>query len=157
LLVKEIMTKDVISFKPDDSLISVANKFIEKHISAGPVVDAENRVVGVISESDLMKILEYHKDLGAELLSLIPLFGNQWSFQRDLGEFNKWALRVEEGKVKDEMSKDVFTVHFEDVVAKAVEIMVYKKVNHIPVVDDENKLVGIVARADVVRAMSKEA
>ncbi len=141
------MTKDVISFKPDDSLASVAKTFIEKKISAGPVVDEENRVVGVISESDLMEVLEYHEGLLNELF---------WSWKKAFEDLDKWVHRVENGKVKDEMSKDVITVHLEDEVSKAAEAMVLKKVNHIPVVGDEDKLVGIVARADVIRAMVEE-
>lgn len=153
MLVKDVMTKDVISFAPEDSLKSVAKTLIEEKISAGPVVDEEDRAVGVISESDLMEALKYHEDLGSELLSLVPVYGDIWSFQRDFKEADEWFHRVEEGKVKDEMSKKVFTVHPEDEVSRAAESMVLRKVNHVPVVDDEDKLVGIVARADVIRAI----
>lgn len=147
------MTKDVVSFKPEDSLATVAKTFIEKNVSAGPVVDEDNRVVGIISESDLMDVLEYHEDLGSELLSLVPGYGDRWSFQRSFDEVDEWLKRVEEGKVKDEMTKKVFTVNPEDDVSKVEEAMVLRKVNQVPVVDDENKLVGIVARADVIRGM----
>lgn len=56
-------------------------------------------------------------------------------------------------KVKNEMTKKVFTVNPEDDVSKVEEAMVLRKVNQVPVVDDEEKLVGIVARADVILAM----
>lgn len=153
MLVKEIMTKDVVSFKPDDSLATVARAFIEENISAGPLIDEDNRVVGIISESDLMGVLEYHEGLGSELLSLVPGYGDRWSFQRDLEEVNEWLQRVEDGKVKNEMTKSVFTVKPEDDVSKVAEVMVLKRVNQVPVVEEDNKLVGIVARADMIRAM----
>ncbi|KXA97526.1 hypothetical protein AKJ38_01015 [candidate division MSBL1 archaeon SCGC-AAA259I14] len=148
------MTKDVINFKPEDSLATVAKTFIEEKISAGPVVGEDNRVVGIISESDLMGVLEYHEDLGSELLTLVPGYGGRWSFQRSFEEVDEWLQRVEEGKVKDEMTKKVFTVNPEDDVAKIEEAMVLRKVNQVPVVDEEGKLVGIVARADLIRARS---
>lgn len=154
MLVKEIMTRDVISFEPDDSLATVARTLIEGKVSAGPVTDENNRVVGIISESDLMDVLEYHGDLGSELLSLVPGYGDRWSFQRSFEEVDEWVHRVEEGKAEDEMSKGVFTVNPGDDVSKVEEAMVLRKVNQVPVVDEEQKLVGIVARADVIRAMS---
>ena len=154
MLVKDIMVKDVISFKADDSLETVAKIFIKKKISAGPVVDEENRVIGIISESDLMDVLEYHEDLGSELLSLVPGYGDRWSFQRDFEEAKKWLKRVEEGKVKDEMSKNIFKVHPDDDISKVSEAMVLRKVNQVPVVDNDEKLVGIVARADLIKGIS---
>lgn len=154
LLVREIMTKDVISFKPEDSLSTVAKTFIEENISAAPVIDEENRVVGIISESDLMDVLEYHENLGSELLSLVPEYGDRWSFQRSFEEVDEWLQRVEEGKAEDEMTKGVFTVNPDDDVSKVEEVMVLRKVNQVPVVDEEKKLVGLVARADVIRARS---
>lgn len=154
MLVREIMTKDVISFKSDDSLESVAKTFLDENISAGPVVDENNRVVGIISESDLMDVLEYHEDLGSELLSLVPTYGDRWSFQRSFEEVDEWLQRVEEGEVKDEMSGEVFTVNPVDDVSKVEEAMVLREVNQVPVVDEEEKLVGIVVRADVIRARS---
>lgn len=154
MLVKEIMTKDVISFKPDDSLATVAKTFIGENVSAAPVVDENNCVVGIISESDLMDVLEYHEDLGSELLSLAPGYGDRWSFQRSFEEADEWLHRIEEGKAKEEMTKGVFKVNPEDDLSKVEEAMVLRKVNQVPVVDEEGKLVGIVARADVIRAMS---
>ncbi|KXA89705.1 hypothetical protein AKJ61_02305, partial [candidate division MSBL1 archaeon SCGC-AAA259B11] len=88
------MTKDVVSFKPDDSLATVAKTFIDENIGAGLVVDENNRVVGIISESDLMDVLEYHEDLGSELLSLVPGYGDRWSFQRSFEEVDEWLHRV---------------------------------------------------------------
>jgi len=154
MLVKEIMEKDVISFKPNDSLKTVAKTFTEKNISAGPVVDEENRVIGIISESDLVDVLKYHKKLSSELLSLIPGYGERWSFQKSFEEIDKWLKRVEEGRVEDEMTKGVITVNPEDDLSKVGESMVLRKVNQVPVVDEDGKLLGIVARADVIRAMS---
>lgn len=52
---KEIMTTDVIVAKQDDSIADVANMLIAEKIGGLPVVDSENRVVGIISETDILK------------------------------------------------------------------------------------------------------
>jgi len=153
LLVKDIMTIEVVSFRADDSLASAAKTFIDKKISAGPVVDEEGNVVGIISETDLMKVVEYHTGLGTEILSLIPWVGTQVALQRDFKEMDKLLHKIREARVKDRMTTEAFTVHPEDEVSRAAEAMMLRKVNHIPVVDAEGKLIGIVARADIIRAI----
>ncbi len=153
MLVKDIMTKDVISFKPDDSLASVARTFVENKISAGPVVDDEGTLLGIVSESDLLDVLEYHDELSTELLTWFPGYGDRWAFEKDMKEAGEFLKEVQEGKVKDVMTKDVVVVHPEDEASVASEAMELKKVNHIPVVNDDGMLVGIVARADVIRAI----
>ncbi|KXA96701.1 hypothetical protein AKJ39_04245, partial [candidate division MSBL1 archaeon SCGC-AAA259J03] len=74
-------------------------------------------------------------------------------FQRSFEEVDEWLHRVEEGKVKDEMTERVFTVRPEDEISKVEETMVLRKVNQVPVVGGERELVGIVARADLIQAM----
>ena len=56
---KEIMTTDVIVAKQDDSIADVANMLIAEKIGGLPVVDSENRVVGIISETDILKKEKY--------------------------------------------------------------------------------------------------
>lgn len=156
MLVKDIMTTEVVSFRADDSLASAAKTFIDKKISGGPVVDDEGHVIGIISETDLMKFVEYHKDVGTEILSLIPWAGTQLALQKDFKEMDKRLHEIREVRVKDRMTKGTITIHPEDEVSRAAEAMVLRKVNHIPVVDAEGKLIGIVARADIIRAVVKE-
>ena len=55
LFVKDIMTKNLVVFSPEDSIFEVMRKFIRHKISGGPVVDIRGAIIGVISEADLMK------------------------------------------------------------------------------------------------------
>lgn len=149
------MTTEVISFRADDSLASAAKTFIDKKISVGPVVDEESHVIGIISETDLMKVVKYHTGLGTEILSLIPWVGTQLALQRDFKEMDKLLHKIRELRVEDGMTTKAVTVHPENEVSRAAETMVLRKVNHIPVVDAKGKLIGIVARADIIRAIVK--
>ncbi len=52
---KDVMTRNVITVKPDTPVTKIATLLVEHHISAVPVVDEENRVLGIVSEGDLMR------------------------------------------------------------------------------------------------------
>ncbi len=58
--IKDAMQKDVIKFNELDKIVDVAQSFRDNRISGAPVVNDENKVVGVISEGDIMKLLEIH-------------------------------------------------------------------------------------------------
>lgn len=71
LLVKDTMTKKVISFKAEEPIFNVARTFVNEQISAAPVVNGEKRVIGMISERDLLT--KYRKNLWSHPLWIVPL------------------------------------------------------------------------------------
>ncbi len=155
MIVKEIMTKEVITLSPNDSLVKAAKVLVENNIGAAPVVDEDEKVVGIIAESDLVNVMQYKDDLGSSLLMLVPGYGERWSFQKSFEDTEKWLKHVEEGKVKEEMSENPYTLKPEDPVSKVSELFVVKNVNQAPVVIEDDQLVGIVSRADLVKAMKE--
>lgn len=58
--IQEAMQKDVIRFQPEDRIVEVAQSLRENKISGAPVVNKEGHVVGIISEGDIMRLLEVH-------------------------------------------------------------------------------------------------
>ncbi|MFK3728710.1 CBS domain-containing protein [Streptomyces sp. NPDC088090] len=113
LKVGGLMTDDVISAVPDTSFRDVAKLLAEHDISGLPVVDADDHVVGVVSESDLLA---------------------------------RRALTA-----RDVMSAPAVTVHAQEAAADAARLMVRRGVERLPVVDEEERLVGIVTRRDLLR------
>ncbi|MEV5973165.1 CBS domain-containing protein [Streptomyces sp. NPDC051921] len=107
-----LMTSNVISAVPATSFREIAKLLAEHDISGIPVVDEDDHVVGVVSESDLLA----HHELTA----------------RDL------------------MTTPAITVHAEETVADAGRLMVRRGVERLPVVDVEDRLVGIVTRRDLL-------
>ena len=147
---KEIMTTDVIVAKQDDSIADVANMLIAEKIGGLPVVDSENRVVGIISETDILK---------KEIYIEAPLYINLLQgliFLDDLKKVEKDIKQVAAYKVGELMSKDIIKVHEDDKFDDVANVMIKKSINRVPVVDDDNKLKGIICRYDIIKALYNE-
>ncbi len=139
--VSDLMTKDVLAVPPTMTLREAAGLLAERKISGVPVVDAEDRVVGVLSEADILV-----KAGGTS--SRNRLLG--WLLEPDFGDQDK----IRATTVGEAMSAPALTVSLHRPVHEAARLMVGEGVNRLPVVED-GKLVGILTRADVVRAFSR--
>ena len=144
LKVKDLMTKDVITVSPDMTVKDAANMLFERNISGLPVVDSENRIVGMITEKDIIKMAlpSYFDDVGS--LSFLPSFE----------PFDKRLAQADKILVKDIMRKEVVTTTEDENIVEVARLMVVKLARRIPVVRDK-KLIGIIARSDIVREMAR--
>jgi CBS domain-containing protein len=139
LTVTDIMPDKTPTVSPDDSLKSVANKMFKFKIDGLPVVDSENRLIGEISEKELLKVaLPDYESFIANLAQLPEL------------ELFEDLLRQEDRiKVKDVMNKDVATIAVDAQVVEAAALMLFKDADRVMVVSDD-KLVGVISRSDIV-------
>lgn len=148
--VRDVMAKDPITLKPDATLREAAITLADESVGGCPVVDPAGKIVGMLSEVDILETLKtQHK----ELRMLMPpeiTFGI--SFVEIIKEREAIAAfkDVETRQVQDIMTKDVHAVSPEDDVEKAIRLMVEHKIHRIPVTEG-NRLVGIVTRGDVLR------
>lgn len=147
---KDIMTQDVIVAKKDDSLSNIAKLLIKEKIGGLPVVDNDNKVVGIISETDIMK-----KETYVEAPHIIN-FMQGLIYLDDYKKLEEEMKRVSAYKVGDLMSKDIVKVFENDVFDDIANLMIKKSVNRVPVVDENNILKGIICRYDIIRAMYNE-
>ena len=144
---KDIMTTDVIVANKNDIIANVANLLIKEKIGGLPVVDEENKVVGIITETDIMK-KESHVD-SPRMLNFI-----QWIiFLDDMKKFEDEMRAIAAYKVEDLMSKDIITVNENDTFDYVANVMINKSINRVPVVDENNFLKGIICRYDIIKAM----
>ena len=152
--VKDVMTKDVTTFSPDASVYDCAKILREKRISGAPVVDESEVVVGVLSETDIIKIIE-SKDVKINLILPSPLDVLELPVRMKLGldEVMKSAKKAASARAEDVMSKKVVTIHEEEDISKATKIMAERNINRLPVLDENGKLVGIITRGDVIGAI----
>jgi CBS domain-containing protein len=130
--VREVMRSDVIFVRPDTSLITVAELLLDHHISGVPVVDSDGRLVGVISQTDLLRRqVEEEGEAGPSLGAGLHL--------------------IDSAVAADVMTRKVLTVGQRDSVADAAKVMITAGVHRVPVVTKDDKLMGIVSTSDVVR------
>ena len=144
---KDIMTTDVIVANKNDIIANVANLLIKEKIGGLPVVDEENKVVGIISETDIMK-KESHVD-SPRMLNFIQGI----IFLDDMKKFEDEMRAIAAYKVEDLMSKDIITVNENDTFDYVANVMINKSINRVPVVDENNFLKGIIFRYDIIKAM----
>lgn len=144
---KDIMTTDVIVAKKDDSIANVAKLLINKRIGGVPVVDENNKVVGIISETDIMK-KEKHIEAPRALNILEGLI-----FLDNVKDIENDLKRISAYKVEDLMSTYIVKVNEEDSFDDVANIMIKKSVNRVPVVDFNGVLKGIICRYDIIKAM----
>lgn len=143
--VSDVMTKDPVTTGPEATLKEVARLLGEHGISGVPVVGIEGEPLGVVSEADILA-----KEAGADLDARGPLgwfFGNA----ADVEARAKLAART----AGEAMSSPAITTRPEQNVAEAARTMIEVGVNRLPVVDQRGSVVGIVTRADLVRAFTR--
>lgn len=148
LTAKDIMTKDVITVKKDTGISELADILTKNRISGAPVVDDSGRLLGVVTESDLV---EQSKSLHLPTVFTIL---DSVIFLESAKHFEKELKKMTGAKVEDVYTEKPVAVSLDTPIREIATIMAEKKVYTIPVVDGD-KLVGIIGKADVVRAMTK--
>lgn len=141
----DVMTKDPVTVGPEALLKDVARLLDEHGISGVPVVGIGGVPLGVVSEADILS-----KEAGADpdtRRRLGRLFGNA----PDVEARAKLAART----AGESMSAPAMTARPEQSVAEAARTMIERGVNRLPVVDQSGSVVGIVTRADLVRAFTR--
>jgi len=148
LKVRDIMTRQVITLSPEESIEDAARKLRENRISGAPVVEG-GRVVGVVSEADLMKLFESEMSINLVLPSPLEIIELPIRMHRQLKEA---AKRIAARRVEDIMTRGVITIDEEAGIEEAARIMAKHGINRLPVIR-QGRLVGIVTRADIIKAL----
>jgi CBS domain-containing protein len=143
----DIMTREVVTARPDDAVVEVAQLLSERGISAVPVCDELGRLVGIVSEGDLMR------PFGAENAMKRSWWLALLADGIDLGPAFVDYVRVESRRVRDLMVTHVITVPETASVAEVADVLARHRIKRVPVVR-EGEMVGILSRSDVVRAVA---
>lgn len=149
LKAKDIMTRNVISVTPRMTVEELARVLIERHINGAPVVDEEGRLVGVVTEHDLInKEKRLHIPTVLRILDAFIYLESPRRFEDDL----KKMLAT---KVGDICSKDITTVNEDTTVTDIATIMSEKDIHLLPVMKD-GKIVGVVGKEDILKALLQD-
>jgi CBS domain-containing protein len=147
-IVHDIMTRKVVTVKSGDTLRFAATLLSQKAISGMPVVTEEGKVVGVLSEKDILKILKEKAGLAVPGGLFDLILETSEARQRDL--LARCHTVLDEVRVATVMSSPAHTISPAAASLEAVRLMIASRINRLPVLE-HGKLVGIVTRGDVLR------
>lgn len=152
--VKEIMKKKVIAIKESTTLKELIGIFDKFTFHTLPVVDKENKVVGIVAFEDILKVLQPHPSYIMDMLRRTPL----WE-ECEIKDFLETDIPPEIGVLcvaSDLMNINVITITEEATITEVCPLMKLNQLRRIPVVDKEKHLVGIISLFDIILAVFKE-
>ena len=152
LTAREIMTSPVISVNEAQTIKEVIELLAKHRFSGVPVVDDNNVVVGILSDTDIVRY--------SHQVSVIPfadLSGwiSPYADVSDLASLRKGIDMIAKTSVGQVMTKKVYTAPADTPVPELAKMMSRRRINRVPIVDTDEKLIGIVTRADLVRNMAR--
>jgi len=147
--VGQCMTKKVIAVKKGETLKKVFEIMDKYGILGLPVVNKDDKVVGLVTESDLIAHLTTLKTPSA-----LPLLGSLVYLKSPEG-FNDALKKHCAETVEEMMVTEVFTLEKSASLKQAIDLMAEKKVNRLPIVNQKGALEGILTRSDVVHQLAK--
>ena len=151
-LVRDVMHSDPTTVTVDTSAEDVAKLLGENELPGAPVIDADGRLIGIVTESDLIITDEDGEDL--HIPHYVQLFGGL-IFLEPLRKFEERLRKAAAATAGDMMTRDPVTVEADDPIRKAGRLIAETGHNRLPVVED-GRLVGVVTRADVLRALASD-
>ena len=146
--VADWMNRELLTVTPSTQISDAVKLLVDRHISGLPVIDEAGKLVGVLSESDLM-----WREQGVEqppymlFLGGIIYFQNPLTYDRDLHK----ALGQTVGEV---MTPHAISITADTTLPEAAKIMHDKKIHRLPVVDENSHPIGIITESDIVRAIA---
>jgi CBS domain-containing protein len=138
---RDIMTHKVISATRETPLAEVAQMMTVEGVSGVPVIDDEERVIGVISDKDFVLHMG-----GKDLRSFMGVVAHCLTSRKCV------ALPMRHQTARDIMTHPAVTIKGEASVSDVTDLMAMHSINRVPVTDDEGKLTGIIARANIVQS-----
>lgn len=143
--VRDVMTTELVTARPTDSLKDLATRLVEAGVSALPVVDAEGRLVGIVTEADVISKEAYGGPRRRALQLVVDYFA---------GRDPQWVRKAAGWTAADVMTRQVVTADPDDDVRAAARRMLEAGVKRLVVVR-EGRPVGIVSRRDLMRIFTR--
>ena len=138
--VKDVMSTHVVAVRKNAPFKDMAARLREHRVSAFPVLDEDNKVIGVVSEADLLTKEALEFSATSRVSGMLH---------------HREQVKAAATTAEDLMTKPPVTVGPDEFVTHAARLMYARKVKRLPVVDDDGHLIGIVSRADVLSVYSR--
>jgi CBS domain-containing protein len=147
-LVRQVMTTDVLTFRPTDTVDAAARALSQRRLGGAPVVDGDGRVVGLLEDDDLIV-----QDTNLHVPTVISLFGAYLELPSALAHFERDLRKAVAATVADVMDADAPTCSPDDTLETVATALHEGGGSRMAVVDEDGRLIGIVSRGDLVRAI----
>lgn len=142
-MVGQVMTREVVSLLPEENALKALDRLLEMRISGLPVINQEGKLIGMFTEKEaLAKILPgYLEAVGG------------FKYDQDSKALKQKVLNFSGLTVKEVMRQEVVCVEESTALYEAAHLMLTRKARRLPVLNKEKKVIGIVSRSDVVKAI----
>jgi CBS domain-containing protein len=155
LKVRDLMTTQVVTLQPTDTIKKATIKFAIDNISGAPVVDNRNHLLGIVSENDILRILyTYQLKLDKENRGSMMLSYSMDNSDEGDDELKKISEEISNMAIGDIMIRTVLTTSPDALIMEVLKSMIEMDVNRVPVVE-KGVVIGIISRADIVFALYK--
>lgn len=146
---KDVMRSNVVFVKKEDKLNDVIGVLLQHHVSGVPVVDKDNHLLGIVTERDLVT-----KEKCLNISSYMEFVASILFVDGKKPE-TKMCRNLQHLTAKDIMTAPVYAVRMEATIEEIVSLMMNRHINRIPVIDDDDRLVGIIGRNDLLPILIK--
>ncbi|MCM8763103.1 MAG: CBS domain-containing protein [Candidatus Omnitrophica bacterium] len=144
--VKEIMIKEVISISPQTNAQEALDLLEKMQISGLPVIDKDGKLVGMFTEKDILRHI---------LPGYVEKVGT-FVYEEDTKAIKRKFNQLSTLQVGELMRREVVTTSEDTSLYEVARLMLTQKARRIPVLDKTGKVLGIIARCDILRALRKE-
>ncbi len=148
LTAKELMSTDVITVTSETPVRELAKIFSENTISGAPVVDDQSKVIGVVTESDLI-----YQNKKVHIPTTVAIL-DAFFFLENPEKMEKEMKKIAGTKVSDIFAREIITVQQDTSLDEVATLMAEKKVHTLPVLDG-NELVGVIGKSDIIRTIAQ--
>ncbi len=155
LKVRDLMTTQLVTLKPTDTVKKAAIKFAVDNVSGAPVVDNRNHLLGILSENDILNLIfKYQVALDDENSDTVMLNYPMDSSSEPDSDLKKLSDEISNIEVSSIMIRTVLTTTPDTSLMEVLRAMIEMKVNRVPVVE-QGVVIGIISRGDIIFALYK--
>ncbi|MGQ0616826.1 MAG: CBS domain-containing protein [Acidimicrobiia bacterium] len=144
--VRDVMTTEVVTLSPDDTVETALRTLLDSGVDAAPVVDGAGVVVGMLSDADLIV-----RESQLHFPTVVTILGA--SIELGQKRFDDDLRKALGARVADVMSDEPFTCGPDESIERAATVMHDEELSRLPVLDGDGRLVGLISRKDVLRAI----
>lgn len=143
---KDIMSTNLVTVEPGATIREIAAALIEHRISGVPVVDKAGKLLGIVSEGDLMR-----KELTPRLPDAVNILG-AIIYYHGVARYREDFKKLMAGTAREIMTKKIISVSEDTEIEAIGKCMLDHEIKRVPVLRD-GKLVGLISRADLIKAL----